>query len=58
VRMSRSNFGRPPRSGNLRFASTQLHGSGFRPQFRSGGGGFGGHGFGGGGFGGGGFGRR
>jgi hypothetical protein len=57
MRMSRSNFGRPPRSGNLRFASTQFHGSGFRPQFRSGGG-FGGHGFGGGGFGGGGFGRR
>src|SRR5450755_2578259 len=58
VRMSRSNFGRPPRSGNLRFASTQLHGSAFRPQFRPGGGGFDGHGFGGGGFGGGGFGRR
>ena len=57
MRMSRSNFGRPPRSGNLRFASTQFHGSGFRHQFRSGGG-FGGHGFGGGGFGGGGFGRR
>jgi hypothetical protein len=58
VRMSRSNFGRPPRNGNLRFASTQIHGSAFRPQFRPGGGGLGGHGFGGGGFGGGGFGRR
>jgi Caspase domain len=58
MRVSRSNFGRPPRSGNLSFASTQFHGSGFRPQLRPGGGGFGGHGFGGGGFGGGGFGRR
>jgi hypothetical protein len=39
----RSNMGRPPRiaGGNSRFASTQFHGSGFRPQFRSGGGGFG-----------------
>ena len=57
ARMSRSNFGRPPRSRNLRFASTQFHGSAFRPQLRPGGG-VGGHGFGGGGFGGGGFGRR
>jgi hypothetical protein len=50
----RSSMGRLPRSagGNPRFASTQFHGSAFRPQFRSGGG------FGGGGFGGGGFGRR
>jgi hypothetical protein len=51
MRMSRPNFGRPPRTGNLRFASTQFHGPAFRPQFRSGGGGFGGGGFGGGGFG-------
>jgi len=48
----RSSMGRLPRSagGNPRLASTQFHGSAFRP--RSGGG------FGGGGFGGGGFGRR
>jgi hypothetical protein len=46
MRISRSNFGRPPRTGNLRFASTQFHGSAFRPQFRSGGGGFGGGAFG------------
>jgi hypothetical protein len=56
-RLSRSNFGRS------RFASMQSRRSRFRPQFRSGGGGFGrggfgGRGFGGGGFGGGGFGRR
>ncbi|HTG04514.1 MAG TPA: caspase family protein [Bradyrhizobium sp.] len=52
-RVSRSNFGMPPRrtGRNFSMASTQLHGSSFRPQFRSGGGGFGGGGFGGGGFG-------
>jgi hypothetical protein len=55
--LSRSNFGRS------RFGSMQSRRSAFRPQFRSGGGGFGrggfgGGGFGGGGFGGGGFGRR
>ena len=53
ARLSRSNFGMPPRRAgrNFSMASTQFHGSSFRPQFRSGGGGFGGGGFGGGGFG-------
>jgi hypothetical protein len=52
-RVSRSNFGMPPRKTgrNFSMASTQLQGPSFRPQFRSGGGGFGGGGFGGGGFG-------
>jgi hypothetical protein len=37
--ISRSNFGAPPRrtGSNFHFASTQFHGSAFRPQFRSGG---------------------
>jgi hypothetical protein len=48
-RVSRSNFRTPPRrtGRNFNMASTQFHGSSFRPQFRSsGGGGFGGGGFG------------
>ena len=46
--ISKSNFGRPPSNAgsNSRVASAQFHGSVFRPQFRSGGGGFGGGGFG------------
>jgi hypothetical protein len=51
ARLSRPNFGTPPRKAGRNFSMASTHGSSFRPQFRSGGGGFGGGGFGGGGFG-------
>ena len=48
ARLSRPNFGTPPRKAgrNFSMASTQFHGSSFRPQSRPGGGGFSGGGFG------------
>jgi uncharacterized membrane protein YgcG len=49
ARLSRPNFGMPPRKAGRNFSMASTHGSSFRP---------GGGGFGGGGFGGGGFGRR
>jgi hypothetical protein len=51
ARLSRPNFGMPPRKAGRNFNMASTHGSSFRPQFRPGGGGFGGGGFGGGGFG-------
>jgi hypothetical protein len=51
ARLSRPNFGTPPRKAGRNFSMASTHGSSFRPQFRSGGSGFGGGGFGGGGFG-------
>jgi len=49
ARLSRPNFGMPPRKAGRNFSMASTHGSSFRPS---------GGGFGGGGFGGGGFGRR